>query len=467
MRNRFFIPGACAALCALSFASCQDDAADIGGSLASGEISITIDTIYSDLHGRSVNFDSFDARTMDNLIGHLDVKGYGVLDCSYAARLLCSPNLGAAASASMDFIDGLEVVMAVPRGALTGDSLAPQRVAVYELTGDLPSDVSSSFDISSSYNPETPLSSSSFVLSALGTGVTSENASGDHRVSFPLDRSFLEKTINAYRDNPEFFQWPSSFAANFLKGIYVRPVFGNGCIANVSSTAFVLKYHYNKQTTVVENGMAVEKTVQVNDSLTLFATAPDVLNTNLISYEPCESLKQMAASGKAIVTSPGRFNTRITIPAEKLLERFRANESSLSSVSNLTFAIPASEIENEFGITVPPFLAMVKTSELDDFFMKRKTPDGVNSFWAQYSGGYYVFSSLREYIQQWVKGGNPTPEDMDFTLVPVNITTETKTSNSGSQIVVSSCLPYMSAPAMALLDTGKASFIFTFSRQTF
>lgn len=466
MKKHLLVPGALALL-ALSFGSCQNEASDIGGSLASGEVTITIDTIYSDIQGRTVNFDSFDARTMSNLIGHLEVDEYGVLDCSYAARLLCAPNMGGAATLPDDFFDGIKVVMAVPRGALTGDSLAPQRVSVYELTENLPSDITSSFPIGTCYDPEAPMSTAPFVLSAVGQGSASENSADDHRVSFPLDRAFMEKTVKAYKENPSIFQWPSTFAANFLKGIYVRPVFGSGCVANVSSTSFVLKYHYNRKTTVVENGVSVEKDEQVNDSVTLFATSPEVLNTNLISYEPSGKLKAMAASGKAIVTSPGRFNTRVRIPAEQLMERYRSGASSLSSVSNLTFTLPASEIENSYGISVPPYLAMVKTSELDDFFMNRRVPDGVNSFWASYSDGRYVFSTMREYIQQWTKGGVPTEDDMDFTLVPVSITTENRTVNGSSQVVVTTCLPYMQKPAMALLDTGKASFVFTFSRQRY
>jgi hypothetical protein len=76
---------------------------------------------------------------------------------------------------------------------------------------------------------------------------------------------------------------------------------------------------------------------------------------------------------------------------------------------------------------------------------------------------------MRDYIVDIMdKYGTEVPEDdTDFTLVPVNITTETVTDSStgSSKVVVTYCAPFILRPTMGLLDFDRASVKFIFSRQ--
>ena len=53
------------------FIACQDDTSTIGGSLAPGEVTITVDSIETDLRGKAEWINDFDSRTTTKLLGNL------------------------------------------------------------------------------------------------------------------------------------------------------------------------------------------------------------------------------------------------------------------------------------------------------------------------------------------------------------------------------------------------------------
>lgn len=138
-------------------------------------------------------------------------------------------------------------------------------------------------------------------------------------------------------------------------------------------------------------------------------------------------------------------------------------------INSLSFSIPARKIENPYGIGVPSALLMVRTSDVESFFSEGRVPDNLTSFYSYYSAttGCYDFSSMRQYIVGLrAKGeGNITADDLDFTLVPVNIKIEEAVINNQTTTVVTSVTPYVSHPAMVELLTDEAKIEFTYSNQ--
>ena len=114
---------------------------------------------------------------------------------------------------------------------------------------------------------------------------------------------------------------------------------------------------------------------------------------------------------------------------------------------------------------------MVKKSEREAFFNENKIPDGINSFYASYDSekGNYQFSSMRTYflnvLESEQSGELDYDEDSEFTLVPVNITTETVTNYNTTTIYVTKCHPYLTRPTMTDLKMDKAVICFTYSSQ--
>ena len=58
-------------------------------------------------------------------------------------------------------------------------------------------------------------------------------------------------------------------------------------------------------------------------------------------------------------------------------------------------------------------------------------------------------------------------EDMEFTLLPVSVTTETVSGYQTSTVYVTKCSPYTIGPTMTRLHTDRARVCFTFSSQEF
>ncbi len=483
-------------------ASCQDEVSTVGSGLANGEVQIMLDSLIWDgtkqyIHrgdqeylvecpaiSYSTIFDpAVDTRSTTNLIGRISVPEYGDLTCSFVSQLMSTTRLDIPDSIPVEDVDSMKLILSVPRGALTGDSLAPQQLKVYRLTKSLPSDIDNRFNPDGYYDPATPLGSRSFTLSALGMSDSLYKAKQLINIEIPLSKEMAEETVNAYRDNNTkgIFEWPQTFE-NYFHGIYVEPSFGRGCVANITMTNFVLFYHYPAMETTTTDGTTTTTEVTKVGYTGVFASSPIVLSSNNINYQPAEYLKGLAAQNDAIITTPGGYRINLQFPAQNLLDIYKLSESKLSVVSDLTFSIPVEEIENDYGITPPPYLILVRTSKLAEFLSSNSLPDNKDSFYAAYNkkDKRYYFSSMRNYMLGMIENG-VQEEDVDFTIIPANLEFETddqsnnyyggyyslygySTSSSTSSTPIK-CTPYIAQPTMCKLLMDKARTIFTYSTQ--
>ncbi len=491
----------------LTFASCEDDTPTVGSNLANGEIRIALDSliwngeqqyIYRGSDSTLITVPkisyfteyvkSVDTRSTTNLLGRLSVPEYGDLRCSFVSQLMCATSLNIPDSITISQIDSMKLVLSVPRGQLTGDSLAPQQLRAYPLTKSLPSD-SIHIDPTLYYDPDSIIGSRSYTLSALGMSDSIYTALSYINIGIPMTKEMAVRTVEAYR-NPEtkgIFKWPQTFEQHF-HGIYVEPSFGRGCVANISDITFLLYYSYKTYTTSTDDdGVETTDTTTYVSATGVFESSPIVLNINNISYTTSSVLDNLVADGDAIITAPGGYRVRMTFPARELIDIYNQSNKTLSVVTGLNFSIPAEEISNDYGITPPPYLLLIKTSKIDEFFDNNSLPDNKESFYATYSSSSksYTFSSMRQYILDLIDKGeeNITDDDLDFTIMPVNLTLESSSSSSSSyydyyyyyyygystssstSYSVTKCTPYITAPAMCRLRIDKASSVFTYSSQ--
>lgn len=478
--SRFFLP-AMALLFAGTYMACEDNVSSIGGSIASGEVNIVIDSLEYDLQAATVNNPTFDARSGNILLGKINVPEYGKLDCSFVTRLLpisLLPDSIVESRESLDKflqrIDSCSVQLYMARGNYVGDSLAPQQAKVFRLTAQLPDDITNEFNPEGYYNPSAPLGRKSYTLVNAGAEDVSYLKYGNFIVNVPVGRQFAVDIFNKYFENPELFNWPSSFAT-FIPGLYVDSSFGNGCMAsfsNLSISAFF--YDLSKQIKKDEDGNSIKdsegnyvyETVHKKDSIVLCTTAPEVLSSNRIAYKPSESILKRIADGENIITTPGGFTSQFTFPAREIIRKYRESNTNLSIVSGLSMTIPADTVKNEFGMFGAPYLLMVKTSEVEKFFAENSLPDNKTSFYAAYSStiGGYRFAGMRSYILDLIAKGEVEDKDVEFSLIPVNITLENGSSGS-SYTYPTKCVPYTVQPTMTKLDTRNTIIVFTFSSQ--
>ena len=452
-------------------ASCEDSTSPIGGSLVNGEVSITVDTLEMKLDASSIMEPEFDSRTQTKLLGRINVPEYGSLECSFVSQLMCATKMNIPDSITVNDIDSIRMVLTVPRGSLTGDSLAPQQLKVYRLTRQLPSDINSAFDPDGYYDPSSPLGVRSYTLSALSMNDSLFKKQESIRIPIMLPKKMAQDVFNAYKNNPGIFQWPQTFA-QYFPGVYVEQNFGNGCIGVISSMKFFTYWHYMRQVYQKKDDDSGEYhyvPTLTRDSVCLFSSQPEVLSANKVTYKVSDYLKKLANSGKAIITTPGGYYVNVKFPAQEIIDKYDKDLYSIAVVSNLSFEIPAEAVENDYGLDAAPHLLMVKSSEREAFFRDNKIPDGKTSFYAPYNteSKSYTFSGMREYILELIDSGKAVdPADMEFSLVPVVVSTEEVPGYTSTTTYVTRCAPYIGRPTVTQLDTDKAIVCFTYSRQT-
>jgi hypothetical protein len=449
--------------------SCSDDSV-IGESLANDEISITIDSAFK-VSGHSVYVPDFDSRSRTLILGGVNVPEYGKLSASFVTQLMSATAMNISDTIPVDSVCGMNLKLSYRRQAITGDSLAPCQVKVFALNKDLPSDIMSNFDPTGYYDPSSPIGVKNYTASALGRTDSLYKTDLYGHISIPVSLDLAKSVFNRYRNDPSVFQWPSTFV-KYFPGLYVENTFGSGCVVNITVGEVALYYNYGKREGYADDdGVYRYRWVSAVDSVTLFSTAPEVLSSNNLSVKISDNITSKVAAGEPVLFAPNGYHVRIKFPTQDIINKYWSDTFNVGMVNNLTFSLPVSNIKNDYGITPPPYLLMVRTCDLDTFFENNSVPDNVRSFWGTYasSTGLYTFTSMRDYIVDIMdKYGTEVPEDdTDFTLVPVNITTETVTDSStgSSKVVVTYCAPFILRPTMGLLDFDRASVKFIFSRQ--
>ena len=451
--------------------SCGDDVNQIGNSLASGEMTISIDTMVYDLKARAVDNQSFDARSGNLLLGNINVPEYGVLKSSFVTRFMPVSSLPSYIDTiPLNRIDSCKLLLGIVRGNITGDSLAPQQLKVYRLNKQLPSGLTNQFDPTGYYDPSKPLGVKSYTVSGMGLNDSLFRVATDASVYVNLPKDMATEVVSLYKSDPSIFAWPQTFAERYLPGIYVESSFGNGCLANISQAVFSVYYHNTVTTTTTVDSVPTTTTRDVANVAWLFTTAPEVLSSNNIKYTVSDNIKNLIAQGKTVITTPGGYTCRFTMPAREIIRDYRDKEHNLSIISNLMLNIPAQAVDNSFGLGPAPYLLLIKTSEVADFFNNNKIPDSKTSFSATYDSynKRYQFNALRDYLLSLLDKETITDDDLDFSLIPVDMATEDVSTGyyySSTTTYVTGCTPYTVGPTMTLLDTKNAQVVFSFSSQ--
>lgn len=445
--------------------ACNDDN-NIGSSITKGEVTIEIDSLFT-ISGKSVRAAEFDSRDSTLLLGNLAAEGYGTLDCAYTGQLMPASALNIPDSIGLDDISDMKIKLKFNPGAYAGDSLSPQQLTVYRLTKELPADLNNLSDLQGYYNSAAPMGSKMFTAASVESGTSKSVGT----VAISLGKDFARELINQYRTTPAIFQRPDSFIKKF-PGILVRSTFGNGLVVNMRNTEFTTYYNYTKQVTVVRDGKSVKIDSLFTDSTTLLSISPEVLSASLVRLEPAQSLFNRVEQGQCVLQSPGGFNVQVRFPADQIIDRYYSEDFNLSVVNSLSYTVPAYSIPNDYDLSVSPYLLMIKTKEMHNFFSQNMLPaeNDTNCFYAPYNASTqsYTFQGMRQYIIDLMqKGGSVAEEDMQFTLIPVRIKTETIGSeiNNTLSTVVTQCSYYIAKPTLCRLDIAGSTVKFTYSRQ--
>lgn len=442
--------------------SCTDDR--IGSSISDTKTTVVEDSLSFELTGSSVFSPRLQSRTITQLIGRLSDASYGNLSSEVVAQMMPTMAIDTIKVKS-DQIDSCKLLLRIPAaGGFTGDSLVPMRMSVYRLTKQLPSPIYSDFDPTDYFDPSQLLGEVAYSAGAATQGTDTQINRNYLEVAVPMPVGLARELFDSYVEDPERFATPRAFAKIF-PGVYIANSYGAGRVMNIYDTRLVAYYHRTVKSSTGNDSIA-------KLSQAYAAVTPEVVVNNVLRLDVAQALDDAVVDGAAIVASPAGYEVKVTFPIREIIESFKMQtHGALSVVNTLEMTIPVEEIANKSGIKPPAYLLVVKSSLRDQFIASDSLTNDKDSFYASYNASKkcYVIDGMRDYMLDIIKnkGGEPSADDMTFTIMPVDVTTyvQSATYYSAAVETVTKIAPAVSKPAMARLRLDKAKIKIVYNKQ--
>lgn len=451
-----FISKILAASLALALIACEDSST-IGTSIIQEEVEIIIDSTFT-VTGNTVMSNRIQSRSITQLLGKLDAKGYGNLSSDVVTQFMPAGQIDTT-NVSVNDIDSIKLFLQIPNGGYIGDSITPMGLKIYRLNKQLQSPIYSDFNPNGYYSEKDLLGETIYTANALG--FSDSIAKLQYRtIAINLPISLGYEFFNKYKENPDIYSSPTQFA-QFFPGIYISNSYGSGRIMKITNSQ--VKLYYHKTITMDDTG----KDSTYHKVGNYFAVTPEIITNNNISFSISDQLKTMIQNGDNLLVAPTGTNLEIKFPTQEIVDSYNANNGDLSVINSLTFEIPVEKIKNDYNITPPPYVLLIKKSKADEFFAKNEITDNENSFYATYNNAKncYLFSDMRSYIINMTKKEKITTDDTEFLIIPVSVNSE-GTSYYSSSVYLTYIVPYIETPVMAKLLLDKAKIKLTYSKQT-
>lgn len=364
-------------------------------------------------------------------------------------------------------VDSIRLIFRIPIGGFTGDSLMPMRVNVYRLNKQLKAPINSTF------NPEGYYTKNDLIGTSSYTAVKSSSPNLSHstveRSSYRTIVTTLPKEIavnmfKEFKENPETFRSIEKFN-QFFPGIYAANSYGSGRIMKIDKTFMLV--NYRRKTTTDEGNDTI-----VGDSASYASAAPEVITNNNIKLTVADNITEMISNGEVILQAPIGYEVKIKFPIEELLSKYMNDTENLKVLNSLYFTLPVEEIENEYSITPPPYLLLIKSSEKNKFFINNKISDNKTNFYAVYNSSTksYEFGNMRDYLINLLDADYEEIQDAsDMTIVPIDVVSETSYDSYyyyyNTTTTITSMTPAVSAPMIAKVKLEDAKVKLTYSKQ--
>lgn len=438
-----------------------DDNSTIGNSIVEDEVQVMIDSTFT-ITGHTVDVDSVRSRTIVQILGQVDVPGYGTLRSDVWTQFMPALALDTVGITVND-IDSLKLVMVYESTAFTGDSIAPMGIQAFRLTKDLPTPIFSNFNPEDYYDAAHPLGQT--IYSLANRDVDDPTNSGTRAVQMTLPRELAVDLYQSYLDNPANFASPTLFSKNVFKGLYLKSSYGSGRLLRVSQTYMSMFYHKTEKL----SGTTTDTTyVKMGN---YFAVTPEIVSNNTITLKAAQNIDAELQKGSTLIMAPIGSDAEIVFPAKEIISKYRTSiAKGLGVINNLTMTLAVDKIDGD-NVTPPPYLLLVLKSEKEKFFADNNVANNKTSFYAAYDGSVqgYTFSGLREYLLDLMEKDQVTDEDVTFILTPVTVNSETSSSGYyyySSTSTVTSIVPFVTYPVAAKLNYEKTKIKFVYSKQT-
>ncbi len=295
-------------------------------------------------------------------------------------------------------------------------------------------------------------------------------------VVIKLPKSYADKVVRAYYDNPSSFTSSYSFIHNVCPGFYIEHAGGQGAMITAKMMAMNLYFSYHTESSTGTDSIAdgYQRLGATDEVLQCTRTASD--------YPDALSEDKLASLPYTLVKSPAGLFTEVTLPVSDIIDGTDGSGTHYNdSVNQAQLTLRSyNSTASAYSIPAPSTLLLVRKAKMKDFFENDNLPDSRESYIASYTSAYgvYTFSNIAQLVttlkNERDKGAgvlvSDTPQERkakyavweaanpDWNkalLVPVQADYSTSTSSSGSSTKTLSRLRHEMGLYSAKLQGGK------------
>lgn len=448
-------------LSSLAFISCDDTTESIGVNLVPDEnIILSEGTVFdAEFSNFEVDEDSVYSNSTLAYLGIYNDDMFGYLETGYMTQLYCLDNFSFEfENMVIDTINENGTDKEIFRDAscyisidytdFFGDSLNPCEVEVYKLNKSLTSDITSSVDPSGYYDAEKDFLGK-ITYTAANTYIDESERTESRNVIIKLDDDIAQDIIMTNREHPEYFKNAATFNEKVIKGLYLKPTGGDGTIIYASDTRLYI--NFMMYVTDSDGNRIKRKTEGYTDQdstslyTTNFNSTREVYQVNTFKNIINEDIKN--DSENTYLKSPAGIFTSIKIPIGKISQQI-ANDTILQV--KLTLKAYNQKEDNQYNMSKPENVLLVKRSDVYRFFQDNELPDSKSSFLASLNttDNTYTFNNISQIVVdaiQTAKSRNNGTIDSDATeeviIVPVTVKTEESSSGTTPTSVRNNLMP--------------------------
>ena len=418
-------------LITLVFFGCDDNTGGLGMGMLPGSDGITVGTKKFDVTTKSKAFENHAvfAKTNVGYVGQFtdNEHGFGYYEGSFLTELNCVDDLTFPKaydpvtnrdSLSNMISDDVDKSFALARIVLGyysffGDSINPMQVSIYELENNLKKDHYTNIDPTQYSTKAKLLGRKSF--SAVDYADSARHKTGYlHTVSIPVTDELGKRIMKKFQENSGYFANSETFIQNVLKGIYITSEIGEGTVLYINHVALDVVFHsyqldskgdiqqkYNPATGEHDSG--IDSTFLAYRS---FASTMEVIQANQIKIEEDIIDDKVDEPGYTYLKSPAGIYTRAILPIGEIMDKTKNGidmEQDTINAVKLVFNAFHHDTTDEYSMSPPQTVLLVKESEAKDFFEKNLIPNNTTSYVASYSSNQYTFTNIMRLITSLAK----------------------------------------------------------------
>lgn len=413
------------------FCSCSEETPGIGQSIYENELIDAQSTAYQ-VETTTQRLDSIYSRMSTAYLGKYTDKEFGNFAANFITQINCPENFRLDNLVSID-----SVYLELFYDKYYGDSLAAMKLAVDTLSHKIENQNSDKALHYTNFNPDDyynkqnkPLAEKIFTPVDLSVKDSLRALSSYQKnVTIYLGDDFGKHLTDKYKSsNGSFFKDADTFNNNVLKGFYVHITQGEGAMLYINNIALQMRINYHVKSSTQQDSL-------VHRYVMMVGTREVYMSTQFANNTPDYMLEN---DTKTYLRSPAGLYTEVKLKdLQAMYDKHYAKDTlNAASLSFLRY-------RNDKDVVNPPYVLLVRKSEINRFFEQDKVADNKTSFLATYdsSTNSYTFSKLNRLLsvlfEEIKNNGGKVKADSNMdklVLLPVTVT-ETVNSNNQKTII--------------------------------